>query len=412
MPISEKEGLYEHAGFLGLRNTVPSDRFGLGDLEAAQNVDIDDSQRVARRYGHGAAVVSGACRSLWSDGLTALVVRNDTTLVQILPDYTLRTLRTGLTPGLDMSFEALAARVYYSNGMETGVIEGGRSRSWGLEIPGVPTATTAGGVLPAGRYQFAVTHLRSDGQESGSSRAGIIALSDIGGISLSGITVSSDPDVSEAAIYFSKRDGEMPALFRAGIIPNGNTTFSYQIEASMQIPLRTQHFRPPPAGQFVDTINGRTLVAKGDTLYYSEPYAPELFDLRKNFRFAGPIVMVAALDSGVYVGTEARVIWLDGKTPEDWAYSERLMYGAVRGAVTKTSRDLVLDGQGVKRVAVFATKQGICVGEDGGGIINLTRERYAYPIQDKGAVVVRQHRGLVQCLTALQGAEVAGNASS
>lgn len=410
MPISEKEGLYEHAGFLGLRNTVPSDRFDLGDLEAAPNVDIDDSRRVTRRYGHGAAVVSGACRSLWSDGLTALVVRNDTTLVQILPDYTLRTLRTGLSSGLDMSFGALAARIYYSNGMETGVVEEGRSRSWGLEIPGVPTATAVGGVLPSGRYQFAVTYLRSDGQESGSSRAGIIALSDTGGISLSAIPVSSDPDVPKAAIYFSKCDGEM--LYRAGVIPNGDTMFSYQLEASMQIPLRTQHLRAAPAGQFVDEINGRTLVAKGDTLCFSEPYAPELFDLRKNFRFAGPITMIAALDSGVYVGTEARVIWLDGAVPEEWRYSERLLYGAVRGAVTKTSRDLVLDGQGTKRVAVFATRQGICVGEDGGGIINLTNERFAYPVQDRGAVVVRQHRGLVQCLAALQGAETAGNASS
>lgn len=410
MPISDKEGLHEHAGFLGLRNTVPSDRFGLEDLEAAENVDIDDSLRVTRRYGHGAAVVSGACRSLWSDGLTALVVRNDTTLVQILPDHTLRTLRTGLAPGLDMSFGGLAARIYYANGIDTGVVEGGRSRSWGLEVPGVPAVSATGGVLPAGRYQFAVTYLRADGQESGSSLSGVIELGATGGVQLASLPVSADPDVALKAVYLSKCNGE--ALYRAGIIPNGNTTFTYQIEASMQVPLRTQHLRPAPAGQFVDVINGRTLVARGDTLYFSEPYAPELFDLRKNFRFNGPIVMLAALDTGVYIGTEAQVIWLDGKVPENWVYSERLMYGAIRGAVTKTSRDLVLDGQGVKRVAVFATQQGICVGEDGGGIINLTRERYAYPVQDKGAVVVRQHRGLVQCLTALQGAEVAGNASS
>ena len=409
MPISEKEGLYEHAGFLGLRNTVPTDRFDLGDLEVAQNVDIDDSQRVTRRYGHGAAVVSGDCHSLWSDGITALVVRNNT-LARIHPNYSTSTLRSGLTPGQDMSFGVLAHRIYYSNGIETGVVEGGRSRSWGLEIPGVPVAAVTGGVLPAGRYQFAVTYLRSDGQESGSSRAGIIDLSDIGGISLSAITVPADPDAAEIVVYFSKCNGDM--LYRAGTIPNGSTAFSYQIEASMQIPMRTQHLRPAPAGQFVDVINGRTLVARGDTLYISEPYAPELFDLRKNFRLAGPIVMLAALDTGVFVGTEARVIWLDGSDPEKWVYSERLTYGAIRGASTKVSRDQVLDGQGSKRVVVFATKDGICLGEDGGATINLTHDRYAYPVQDKGTAVVRKHRGMVQCLVALQGTEQAGNVSS
>ena len=125
MPISEREGLFEHAAFAGLRNNVPSERFELPDLEAAENIDLDDSGRATRRFGHGAAVVSGACASLWSDGNIALVVRSGTVLAQIMPDYSVVTLRSGLTPGLEMSYVPMGGRVYYSNGVENGVIESG-----------------------------------------------------------------------------------------------------------------------------------------------------------------------------------------------------------------------------------------------------------------------------------------------
>ena len=411
MAIDEREGLQEHARFKGLRNTVPSDRFELGDLEAAESVDIDDSERVTRRKGHGAAVVSGACKSLWSNGATALAVQNETNLVQILPNYATVTLRTGLISGLDMSYTSIGARVYYSNSVNTGIVEGGRSRSWGITPPaGQPAAAVIGGVLPAGRYQFAVTFLRSDGQESGSSQASLVELQSTGGIRLSLLPVTTDADITHRAVFFSKRDGE--TLYRVGVLGMTETTFDYQMEESMRVPLSTQHLRPAPAGQLVGSFNGRTLVASGDTLFYSEPYAPELFDLRKNHRFASPITLVAGLDSGVYLGTLDEVLWLGGSDPQKWTFSPRLAYGAILGAATTCSRDMILDGAGTKQVVVFATTQGVCVGADGGEIVNMTQDRFLYPQQERGAAVIRRHRGMVQALVSLQGAETAANVSS
>ena len=411
--IDPKEGLYEHAQFDGLRNNVPADRLALGDLTVATNVDIDDSKRVSRRTGHSAAVLAGAYKSLWSNGATALAVKAETSLVQIHPALTESVLRTGLTPGLDMSYTSPAALVYYSNGRETGVVEDSRSRTWGLAPPvAQPAASATGGVLPAGRYQFAVTYLRRDGQESGTPRASSIDLTDIGGISFSSIAVSSDPDVAHKALYISKVNGQ--DLYRAGVIANGDTTFKYHADAFGTVPLWTQHLLPPPAGQVVGSFaGGYTLVGAGDTLYYSEPLALELFDYRKNLRFASPITMIADMDDGVYIGTQNQVLWLNGSDPQKWALTPKLSYGAIRGAMYFCSRDMVdADGKADEYAVFFATTQGLCVGMNGGSVSNVTQSRFSYPVQERGAALVRRHRGMVQGLVTLQGAVRAGNTAS
>jgi hypothetical protein len=408
----EREKVYEHAEFSGLRNTVTPDRFGLDDLEVATNVDIDDAKQVSRRKGYGPLLVAGVFKSLWSDNKTALAVKDDTTLVQLQPTFAVTTLRTDLTPGLEMSYCAPVSAVYYSNGAETGVVQDGVNRTWGLTPPAAqPTASATGGNLPAGRYQYAVTYLRGDLQESGTPHAGVIELTAAGGIALSAIPVSSDPSVEGKVIYFTKHNGA--SLYRAGVIGAEDTTFSYQSEVTSTVTLRTQHLQPPPAGQIVDNYAGAyMLVARGDTLYRSEPYALELFDWRKRLPLGSPITMIAALESGVYVGTREHILWLAGDDPAKWSYEPLLSYGAIPGALSRCSRDMVLDGNGKGLVAVFATTQGICIGEDGGAVTNLTQDRFAYPIQERGAAVIRRHRGSVQGVFAFQGAETAGNTAA
>ncbi len=407
--IDPKEGLYEHAEFLGLRNNVPADRFALGDLTAATNVDIDDAKRIARRTGYSAAVLAGAYKSVWSNGAVALAVRSETELIGISPAYVASVLRSGLTPGLDMSYTAPAGAVYYSNGLETGVVQDGRSRSWGLTVPTVPVATETGGVLPAGLYQYAVAYRRADGQISGTLRAGVIALT-LGGLQLSDISVSSDPDVVDKLVYCSRADGD--TLYLVGVLPAATTTFSYRLYSDATVVLQTQHLLPAPAGQLVDSFSGRTLVAAGGTLYYSEPYAPELFDLRKNYRLGAHITVLAALDDGVYVGTETQLLWMGGAVPEKWDVTPKLSYGAIRGTSAVCSRDMIDDGASDEFCAFFATTQGLCIGLGDGTVTNLTQSRFSYPIQERGAAVVRRHRGMTQGLVALQGVETAGNVAS
>ena len=413
MPINPDEGLFEYAQFSGLRNTVPVDQIGLDDLDVASNIDINDAKRATLRKGHAAAMFAGNFTSLWANASQMLAVSGPT-LVRLLPDYAV--LCTGLIPGLDMSYTPVAGRVFYSNSVDKGIIQDGRSRTWGLDVPSAhPIASDIGGVLPAGRYQFAVTYLRSDRQESGSLAAGSIDLASAGGVRLDAIPVSTDADVEAKVLYFTKCNGD--TLYRVGIITPSTTWFNYMVQSSGTVRLITQHLRPAPAGQIVENFNGgRMLVAQGNVLYYSEPYSLELFDLRKKYTFESRITLVSALDNGCFLGTENEVVWLDGSVPEKWNFAPKLAYGAIIGASTQCSRDMILDGQGTKQVAVFGTHYGLCVGFDGGEIINLTQDRWLWPIQPKGCAIVRRHRGFVQALVSFQGSEnsvieTVGNAS-
>src|SRR5574340_1597454 len=208
--------------FTGLRNDVQSERMEAGDLVAADNVNIDSSGQLSRREGRTLAL-AGDYHSLWAAGDVCLMV-GGTTLYRVAPGYTTTALRTGLTAGAKMAYQAINERVYWSNGRESGVIEAGASRSWGLAVPAHQgTATATAGSLAAGTYQWAVTYLRDDGQESGTGLAGVITLTEEGGIALSDLPVSSDANATLLKVlYLTECNGSV--LYEAATLDADATT--------------------------------------------------------------------------------------------------------------------------------------------------------------------------------------------
>ncbi len=407
-PVDEREGLEIFGSWLGLRNNVSPDALGREDLTVAVNVDIDDSLAISRRKGYSTVLTAAVDRDLWASGALCLGVGSNA-LKQILPDYTTTTLRSGLTPARPLSYAAVADRAYYSNGVELGCVQDGANRTWGISIPNaLPVATLTAGTLTAGEYQYAVTYLRNDLQESGASLAGVMTLAATGGIALSAIPVSTDPTVTHKVIYLTSAGGE--TLYRVGVIPNADTTFVIRETRMGASPLLTQFLQPPPAGDHIAYWNGYMLAADGNRLYPSEPYAPELFDYRKGVPFSDVITMIAPVKDGVWLGLGGQVVWLTGTTPETWDYRAAADYGVIPGTAFFADSGVIGDGQSTgEMVAFFASKRGLCVGLPGGKLINLTDARFAYPIQDRGAGVVRRHRGMNQFVVTMQGAETAGN---
>lgn len=392
--------------FLGLRNNVGAESFGPGDLDAALNVDITDELRVQRRNGHGDPILVGDYHSLWSDGNTALVV-SGTTLYEITPTLAIRIVRTGLTAGRRMYYSSLTARVFYSNDVETGVFQNSASRTWGIVPPAhQPTASVMGGDLRAGRYQFAVTYLRTDGQESGTGHAGLIELTTPSGIAFTDIPVSSDPDVSFKCIYISPVDGGL--MYRLLTLPNAATVASYSTERIGTIPLKTQFLTAAPAGRHVAVLGAHSLVADRNFLRYSEPYAMELFDPRRTVTTEKRITLVAPMENGLYLGTESEVVWLDGLDPVKWTFRRVAAYGAIPGTLAYTEAANIGEaGDGV--AMMVASTRGLCVGLPGGTFRNVTRERFNYPVQDEGAGIVRENGGSIQYLVTMKGTERSAN---
>lgn len=405
--VDAREGLYEHSGFKGLRNNVDATGFELGDLEAALNVDLNDVGQLLRRKGTSAPVLAGVDRDLWASGSVCLGVGGNA-LKRIHPGYTTTTLRTGLTAARALSYASVGDRVFYTNGVETGCVQEGAHRTWGLTVPGVFDLATASGTLPAGRYQVAITYIRSDGQESGARLASVLDVPAAGGVALTNMPVSADPTVVSKRVYLSSPGGE--ALYLAGAVSNAMTSFAVRELRMGSAPLTTQFLSPPPAGDHIAYFNGYMLVAVGNRLYPSIPYGPELFDLRKAIPVLDHITLVSPAEDGVWVGTESQVLWFGGDTPDRWAYRVVAEYGVIPGTLSLADGDVFGSGDAAgSLVALFTTKNGICAGRNGGAFSNLTQSRFAFPAQPTGVGVCRKHRGLAQYLVTLKGSESAAN---
>jgi hypothetical protein len=378
-----------YESFSGLRNDVTPERFTPADLTVASNVDLDKSGRLARRNGY-TSVLAGAVHSLW-----VCLFAQGSQLNQLNANYSTTNL-TAITPGLPLSYCKVSERVYYANGADTGILENGVVRSWGLAVPPLPGVTAAAGNMPVGTYQFAVTYLRNDGQESGAPLAGSISLPDGGGLSFA-LPVPTDPGVTGKILYLSTPNGDV--LYVCEVLPAAATTASYIGDTTeLNLPLNTQFFGPPPAGQLVGYYKGRMFVAVDDTLYYSEGFGYELFDLRKYIALDGRITLLAPMyehemyeggrNSGLFIGTDRSCGVLVGAAPEDFQYVPKVNYGAVEGAVDYVDGSLFGDdSQGARLLPMFLTTQGICVGMPQLNIRNLTRSKFSFPVSGRGAAL-------------------------
>lgn len=405
---------FTYKGFTGLRNNVPNSRFAMGDLEAASNVDLDDTGRASRRNGYVTQIDPSACHSIGPSGHSRCFYVSGTTLYEILGDYTTVPLVTGLTPNKLVNYFVSKDRVYWSNGVEKGCIEKSGNRSWGLAVPPPISGVAIGGNLRTGRtdittarYQFVMTYLRNDDQESGAVRASYVNVPDNGGILFSNLPVSADPTVNRKAIYITEPNGQK--LYRAIVLPNATTSVAYTNRGNMTLQLVTQFMGPPPAADIISLQGGSILLGIDDKIYYSEPYWFELFDTRKHLLFASKVKIICSFDNGSHVGTDLLHVWLAGDTPDKFEWNTRANYGAIEGTLDMVDVDASMFGKTdmAGPLGLWATKEGIVRGMPDGTLENLTRAKFLYPIQERGASTLRLEGGVNQFVLVMQGVETA-----
>lgn len=405
MPIQNQEqqrdpDVVTYSAFRGLRNDITSERFEPGDLAVAQNIDIDSSGRIARRDGYSAlGIATGGAHSLWAnkDG-TQCYFGAGAGLYQLTQSSTTysTTLLKTLTTAARISFEQVNDRVYFSNGVDTGVIEQAAVRSWGVAPPALPAITIGTGGMPAGAYLVTMTWLRDDGQESGAPQAIAVQIpADNGMLVFSGMQPPSDPSIVARAIYVSEPNGE--TMYRALVVAAGVTSTTYANDTlELNLPLDSSLLQAAPAGQLVTNYRGCMFVAVGDMLYPSEPFAYERFDLQRGIPLDGRITMIApmtdrelydtAKTSGFFVGTTHSCGVIIGSSPTDFQYVPKTRYGAIFGTQTFVDGSVFEDGSaGAKDLPMWLTAKGLCVGMPGMEVRNLTRGRFTFPVGNSGA---------------------------
>lgn len=390
----------------GINNKVPAERIASVpskdapqvDLTEAVNVDIDDSGQLRRRRGQ-LRKVAGATHSLWAKDDLCLYVK-DGVMYRLYPDMSSVAVAAGL--GIErMSYVDANGRVYHSNGVIHAVLDAGRVRAWGIDLDQIQVAASATtGTLAAGFYQFAMTLLRADGQESGTGMANTLLLPDGAGVTFTW-AVPDDPELTEVALYLTQPDGE--TLLQAAILPADQGTYTYT-GGMRSLPLATQWLDAPPVASILSHYRGRIYLAVQDTLYATAALGYEYCDLRDYRAFDGTrINLVAPVESGLFIGTEQAVYFLAGASFADQSLVKKLEARAVRGSFV-TAEGEQLTGQrelAGQQLALFATAAGIVLGMPDGSLSVLTERRYQMPAIGDGAATFRTD-DLTQYLLSMQ----------
>jgi hypothetical protein len=221
------------------------------------------------------------------------------------------------------------------------------------------------------------------------------------GIVFGPIAASTDSTVTGIRLYVSTANGEVP--YAAANVPNAATSISMTATSHPVLPVRTLDMAPPPAGQFLGYYNGRAYVGSGRFLWYSQPHEYELFDWVGGYlAFPSTLKTFAPVSSGIFLGTETETMYLDGADPQEFIHRQVAPYGTVLGTEYYVRNDLLLDGKQPGMSPVWMSKTGLCLGEEGGTMQNLTSDRVIPPSGLlEGASLSKSRSGTPQLVTTL-----------
>ena len=396
--------------FLGLVDTAAPERLKPGELMVALDVDVDGDGALRTRQGQ-TLVSAVASHSMYSAGDVCVVVQGQ--------DMKRMDTAGGLTQlvrlayGGPVSYAELNGVIYFSNGVDTGRIAQGRALEWGVRRPiGQPVASATGGALPPGRYLYAMTFVRADGQESGAQVPGALDLPSGGGIAFSQMEVSSDPEVAGKVLYISAPNGV--ELYRVATGAASASSYTYN-NAGLDLgwPLDPETVEPAPAGTIVEIHGGVAYVVDGSVAWASELYNLERFRRAKRFVQApGPINLFASVETGVYMATDRGTWYLDGTTLDFEKSVKVLEVGAVPGTLARMDSGERGDAETpvpTRPMVMWMSPDGVIAGYPGGDVRKMTADDFGIPASQRGAAMIRADRGYVSYIASVKGSAPSDN---
>ncbi len=156
---------------------------------------------------------------------------------------------------------------------------------------------------------------------------------------------------------------------------------------------------PLPAGQHIEYFMGCLFVSVRNVLYISDPLC-DYYDTRTGYRiFADDITMIRAVDNGMYI-SDKKVWFIRGKGNDEFQRVEVESEPAIPFTDLRTSAESMAYGVSGD-VAVWTSETGICVGDSGGTVKNLTDERYHMNKYGEGTAFVRDKNNVKHYINTL-----------
>ncbi len=359
--------------FYGLNNVSDPLTLNLGYLATADNIDITDAGKIARRAGFDldtAGPVTGAYGTIDLQRMFYVsageLVAMDGAVV----------IASSLADDL-MHWAEINDRVFYANGTDYGMIEPDSTVSpWSWTPPSAPTLLAVSGDLPPGQYRVACTFVIPDGRETGAGMESEIDLIDGQALQISDITQSAG---LRTRVYLAPANSEVFQLLSEdapeALMWNSSPDW-------LGIELETADLDPVPAGSDVIQVwraqmyAAQYLPETGNTaIWRSRAFGFHLFDLHSAYlAINGRVLMMAPTDSGLLIATDKAIHVYDGET-----LSTLAKYGAVPGCAWS------IDQSAPGKPVYFWTTQGMCRFPE---FANLTPHVSVAPGVHAGAAVV------------------------
>lgn len=375
-------------------HALPTDKYGnVVALRNAVNADVDAAGWVSRRAGYTKIVSGVNTRGGYSCPIGTFFVQGPR-LLRLNDDNSTTLLFDGVT-GNEITYEYFNGSVYFSDAKITKRITATGIKEWGQAVPAAPLAYAVTGVLPPGTYVAAITTLDSEGRESGASETVTLKLN-----TTSGIRITGFPTGQTVRIYLTSNNGAV--LFLAA------ETSAVQYDITLPgydsgKPLDTQFLSRPPAGRIIRHYKGRLYIADGKTVWFTEPYSPDLVHRGRGFfQFTDPVTVMEPGESGMWFVSDKTEFYA-GTGPEDFIATTRLNYGAVYGTSQLLPRT---------KDAIWYSTKGVVMATKDGQVENLQEANVAAGSGTSGASLVREQDGIRHMVVSVQNPSVSPLAAS
>lgn len=397
---------------LGIDNVSDETSLPAKAARDMRNVDINIAGNFRTRRGFTLLSALSDAHSLWGardqtygllvqgSSLRRLIVQNGQTMTAPL---------LTVMPGARMSYFEYADEVFFSNGVDLGVVTRTVARMLGVDVPRPPAlVVTAGGSVPAGKYSVALSYVLASGEESGLSAIESCTLTDD-----SSVTVSLPPGTGTSAarvrVYCTPVNGNV--LYQVAELPVGLMSYSLSVTTPGKAADNQFLTRMKP-GRLVRVFNGRLLTAQTDTVWFSEPFRYGLTSPRHNFvRFNSPVTMVEPVAGGVFVGTREAVYFLAGDGPSTFQQVVVSTNGPALGASTLVPASALpkkYAEQTSSMAAVWLGPRGYSVGLPSGVAHDIQQDRVDLPQIEAGRTVFWTVDGLKQAVSVVESPLFAG----
>lgn len=173
---------------------------------------------------------------------------------------------------------------------------------------------------------------------------------------------------------------------------------------SQPAPLSDEFMQDPPPGKYPVFYNGRVYYAVGNTLTFTITNSVETCDSRlMRIPIAQEqITGLAAVDDGIYIGTQTKAFFLKGADPvEGFELDEVADFGVVPYTMITTRGDKAAIAKTQGEVMICATQRGIRMGKSGGEFFDPADGAYVTPETNIGAAFLREQDGLVHYVVSL-----------